>query len=79
MDNIIKLNILIKQLVQIAPTLDLSVLFEDLTEQVSSLTKINNSMVSEINSKNKQLKLKDEEIANFTKVSFIQSLNKQLN
>jgi len=79
MDNIIKLNILIKQLSQIASTLDLAVLFEDLTEQISNLTKINNSMVSEINSKNKQLKLKDDEIANFTKVSFIQSLNKQLN
>jgi hypothetical protein len=91
MDDLKQLNTLINQIYKLSNKIETQgdtnvdllnkniLLKEELAIKIKDLDDIKNKYDRDINIKNNELKEKCEELKNFTKVSFVQALNKQLN
>jgi hypothetical protein len=86
MENIHCLNNLIQQTSELAQTLNIVKIFEDLNGELDEYEKENSKLLEQLQEKthsitelNTKLKQKSEDLANMTKVSVMQSLSKQLN
>ncbi len=86
MENIHCLNNLIQQTSELAQTLNIVKMFEDLNAELDEYEKENSKLLEQLQEKthaitelNTKLKQKSEDLANMTKVSVMQSLSKQLN